>query len=412
MFKKFSEWMIGNVGKWLSKQLPAERAYLCNFKKICEEIKLADVLLIEGRSKASRIIKQITQSPWSHAALYIGRLNDIKNNDLKNHVKKCVTCDENTQLLVESEIGLGTVISPIEKYKDDHIRIVRADSLTEEDSIKVINFAIGRLGRKYNIRHLLDLMRFLFPWGLYPRRWRSSLFQHNALQPTEDICSSMIADAFQSVRYPILPLVREDEKKELELIRRNPRLFSPSDFDYSPYFSVIKYPILPMDVKGAYAHLPWKENTISDDEGVKVASINQEKIMGKSKEIQLFFTSKAYAVVGASSNPSKFGNKVLRCYMQNKLIVYPINPNEKSILGLTCVEGVSDLPEDVTSISIVTPASTTEKIVDEAILKGIKNIWMQPGAESLAAVQKCRQNNINVIASGPCVLVELGFDER
>jgi len=243
MRKSFAEWVIGKLSSWLLKELPPQRAYLSNFKKVCEEIKSADVLLIEGRSRASKIIKQVTQSPWSHAVLYIGRIDDITDLSCHEKVKQYCDCTTESQLIIESEIGLGTIISIVEKYKNDHIRILRPDALTDDDTQKVIQFAIGRLGKKYNLRHLLDLARFLFPWSLYPRRWRSTLFQHNALQPTEDICSSMIAKAFQSVRYPILPLVTEDDKNVLELIRRNPRLFSPSDFDYSPYFSVIKYPI-------------------------------------------------------------------------------------------------------------------------------------------------------------------------
>jgi len=266
MSKNISEWIIEKVGNWLTKQHSPHRAYLCNFKKILENVKQADVLLIEGRSRASRIIKQVTQSPWSHAALYIGKLDDIGDIKIRDNIQKSLHCDADAQLIVESEIGLGTVISLIEKYKDDHIRIVRADALTEEDAQKVLYFAIGRLGRKYNIRHLLDLLRFLFPWSLYPRRWRSSLFQHNALQPTEDICSSMIANAFQSVRYPILPLVIEGDKDTLELVRRNPRLFSPSDFDYSPYFDIIKYPMMPVAGFGIYHHLPWQEELMSNDD--------------------------------------------------------------------------------------------------------------------------------------------------
>ncbi|PJD94134.1 MAG: hypothetical protein CK424_00850 [Legionella sp.] len=120
------------------------------------------------------------------------------------------------------------------------------------------------MGKKYDVRHLLDLARFLFPWGLFPRKWRSTLFQHNAMQPTEDICSSMIADAFQSVHYPILPFIHEGNRNQMELVKRNSRLFTPSDFDYSPFFSVIKYPIFPPDTLKGYAHLPWDETKISD----------------------------------------------------------------------------------------------------------------------------------------------------
>lgn len=130
-----------------------------------------------------------------------------------------------------------------------------------------------------------------------------------------------------------------------------------------------------------------------------------------SDSIQNFFTSKAYAVIGASTNRQKFGNKVLRCYIQNFKTVYPVNPTEGFIEGLPCLKGVEDLPETVNSISIITPPQITEKIVEQAIKKGIKNIWMQPGAESEKAITNCLQNKVNIIANGACILVELGFVE-
>lgn len=126
-------------------------------------------------------------------------------------------------------------------------------------------------------------------------------------------------------------------------------------------------------------------------------------------KIQLFFESKAYAVIGASTNREKFGNKVLRCYIQNFKTVYPVNHKEAFIEGLACVKEVEDLPESVKSISIITPPLVTEQIVEEAIQKSIKNIWMQPGAESEVAIRSCLKNKINVLANGPCILIELGF---
>jgi len=125
--------------------------------------------------------------------------------------------------------------------------------------------------------------------------------------------------------------------------------------------------------------------------------------------IKEFFKSPAFAVVGASNDRKKFGNKVLRCYLQHDLIVYPVNLNETTVENLKCFKHISELPEKVTSISIITQPSVTEHIVDDAIAKGIKNIWMQPGAESEKAIAKARAHQINVIANGPCVLVELGF---
>lgn len=127
-------------------------------------------------------------------------------------------------------------------------------------------------------------------------------------------------------------------------------------------------------------------------------------------DIDLFLQSPAFAVVGASPNRVKYGNKVLRCYMQNGKTVYPVNLREEKIEGLDALPSVSDLPADVKSISIITPPAVTEMIVTEAIKKGtIKNIWMQPGAESDKAIKKCIVHGINIISGGPCILVAMGF---
>lgn len=129
-------------------------------------------------------------------------------------------------------------------------------------------------------------------------------------------------------------------------------------------------------------------------------------------QIKGFFNSTAFAVVGASKNREKYGNKVVRCYLQHNKVVYPVHPLEKHIENLPCINNISDLPEQVKSISIITPPQTTEKIIAQIINKGqIKNIWMQPGSESQKAIMNCKKNNINVIAGGPCVLVFLGFKE-
>lgn len=128
-------------------------------------------------------------------------------------------------------------------------------------------------------------------------------------------------------------------------------------------------------------------------------------------KIKNFFQSSAYAVVGASNNRNKYGNKVLRCYLQHDMKVIPVHPHEDQVEGLDVCHKIDDLPKTVMSISIITSPNVTEKIVEQAIQKGIKNIWMQPGAESVKAVQICKEHGINCIAGGPCILVELGFDD-
>ena len=129
------------------------------------------------------------------------------------------------------------------------------------------------------------------------------------------------------------------------------------------------------------------------------------------KQIKLFFNSEAFGVIGASANRDKYGNKVVRCYLQHQKKIYPVHANEKIIEGLNCISKLDELPEQVESISIITPPKVTEKIVKQAIAKGIKNIWMQPGAEDPNAVLECKKNNINIISGGPCMLVTLGYKE-
>jgi predicted CoA-binding protein len=128
--------------------------------------------------------------------------------------------------------------------------------------------------------------------------------------------------------------------------------------------------------------------------------------------IDRFLASPAYGVVGASPRRHKYGNKVLRCYQQAGRRAIPVNPREAVIEGAACVPDVTGLPDDVKSISIITPPAVTERVVEQAIRKGIEHVWMQPGAESEASVEACRKAGINVIADGSCVLVVLRYRER
>jgi len=131
--------------------------------------------------------------------------------------------------------------------------------------------------------------------------------------------------------------------------------------------------------------------------------------MAVKPQVEIFLQSTLIGVVGASSNRGKFGNKVLRCYLENQRAVIPVHPKETEIEGLACVASVADLPNEVNSISVITPPQITESVVKMAAEKGIENIWMQPGAESPAAISFCQEKGINLIADGTCVLVELGF---
>ncbi|MEA3464502.1 MAG: CoA-binding protein [Thermodesulfobacteriota bacterium] len=129
------------------------------------------------------------------------------------------------------------------------------------------------------------------------------------------------------------------------------------------------------------------------------------------EQIKQFLAASTFAVAGASTNRAKYGNKILRWYQQNNRNVIPINPRADIIEGVPCVASVLDLPDTVDSLSIITPPKITEQVVEQAITKGIKNIWMQPGAESKIAVERCQENGINVIADGNCLLVIIHYQE-
>jgi uncharacterized protein len=133
--------------------------------------------------------------------------------------------------------------------------------------------------------------------------------------------------------------------------------------------------------------------------------------MSTNARIQAFLDGNCFAVVGASQDRSKYGNKVLRAYQQNDLTVYPINPRAEEVEGLTCYADLNSLPETIHGVSIITPPTVTERLVEEVKAAGIRHIWMQPGAESDRAVERAESLGLNVIAGGPCILVTLRYRE-
>ena len=132
----------------------------------------------------------------------------------------------------------------------------------------------------------------------------------------------------------------------------------------------------------------------------------------ENERIQSFLASGSFAVVGASTDRSKYGNKVLRCYQQHGRKVYPINPKAPEVEGLKAYPNLAGLPERVPAISVITPPAATEQVVRDAHAAGVKHVWMQPGAESDEAVRTAESLGMNVIAGGPCLLVVMGYQEH
>ena len=138
--------------------------------------------------------------------------------------------------LVEAELSEGIVLTPIEPYQGFRLRVCRPVGWSQEDQRRVCCYALKRLGTEYKVRQLADLARFIFPYSILPRKWRSTLFEHNAGPETKIVCTTLIADAFQAVKFPVLAIVSANKRGESRLFKRNAKLFAPSDFDISPYF--------------------------------------------------------------------------------------------------------------------------------------------------------------------------------
>jgi hypothetical protein len=196
-----------------------------------------DVLLVEGRSRLSLAIKYLTQSTWSHAALYVG--------DALMKIRQGAPAGA----LIEADLQRGVVAVPLAKYATFNTRICRAVGLAPDDCRAVVEYMIDSLGKHYDLRNVVDLMRYLLPQPPVPVRWRRRMLAIGSGDPTRAICSTLIAQAFQAVHYPILPLVSsvfvegvakgETLIGELQHIRHY-SLYTPRDFDVSPYFQIVK----------------------------------------------------------------------------------------------------------------------------------------------------------------------------
>jgi hypothetical protein len=230
------------LGGWLAKYLAQPLSHYQPYaaidgERLLDLLQPGDVLLVEGNTRVSTAIKYLTQSTWSHATLFIG---DALGQGLDV---------DSAPSLIEADLKKGVIAVPLATYARFNTRICRPINLTAEDRARVVDFAVSRLGLAYDLKNLIDLGRYLLPMPPVPSFMRRRLLALGSGDPTRALCSSLIAQAFQSVRYPILPCVEtlsEEEQqasaytvKEILHIRHH-SLFTPRDFDLSPYFQVVK----------------------------------------------------------------------------------------------------------------------------------------------------------------------------
>ncbi len=201
---------------------------------MADALQVGDVLLVEGTSRFSTAIKYLTQSTWSHAALYVGGELGPKTAPPM-------------PMLVEADVLEGVRLVPLSAYTGWHTRICRPVGLGDADLAALLAFLKARLGEAYDLRNVFDLMRYLVRVPV-PGNMKRRMIALGSGDPTRAICSTLLAQAFESIRYPILPEIAlidpqhpgaAQARREVLHIR-NYSLYVPRDFDVSPYFRIVK----------------------------------------------------------------------------------------------------------------------------------------------------------------------------
>jgi hypothetical protein len=229
------------LGRGLARYLVAPgksavRPATCRPEMLAASLRKGDVLLVEGSNRISTAVKYLTQSTWSHAALCVS-----------DNLDSPITGPAQVGL-VEADVVDGVRRVSLSRYFDLHTRICRPVGLTPGEIERVVAYALSRIGHQYDLKNVIDLARYLIQTPPVPLRWRRRLLALGSGDPTMAICSSLIAQAFQAVRYPILPesLFEKSNQENCQecydefLHIRHHSLFAPRDFDISPYFKIIK----------------------------------------------------------------------------------------------------------------------------------------------------------------------------
>lgn len=252
MFARLQAAVGRRLAAYLSKSLPGyQRFDTITLEGVHSVIRPGDILLVEGNNRFSIAIKYLTQSSWSHACLHVGGGQDGIGEPV----------------LLEADLRNGVQLVPLAKYADFNIRICRPVGLTERESASVIEFARARLGHQYDLKNVFDLVRYLIQKPAVPNRYRRSMIGLGSGDPTRAICSTLIAQAFQYIDYPILPRrgAEGDDGEVPAFYKSHFTHYTPRDFDVSPYFRIVK----PTIERGFdFRRLPWAEDSAASRQGV------------------------------------------------------------------------------------------------------------------------------------------------
>jgi len=213
---------------FLSKELPGyQRLDTVAIADVAMILQKGDIVLVDGNTRISTAIKYLTQSTWSHACLYVGEKG----------------ADSSLLNLLEASLKNGVHLTNLDHYANSNLRICRPVNLSAEEAEQLAEFASQRIGHQYDLKNVTDLIRYIIQKPAVPNRYRRSLLSLGSGEPTRAICSTLIAESFQSIDYPILPRRRGEGEQSGGvplLYRPHFTQFTPRDFDLSPYFRIVK----------------------------------------------------------------------------------------------------------------------------------------------------------------------------
>ncbi|HJV23153.1 MAG TPA: hypothetical protein VJ570_10665, partial [Holophagaceae bacterium] len=215
-------------------------------------------------SRISQVIMYLTQSSWSHAAMYIGDSLLRWGGPRAEAALERWGADA-AHLVIESDMRDGVIVVPLSKYEHHNIRVCRPHGLVPEDLERVLTEMLLHLGVRYDRRNIFDLARYLTPFHLLPRKLRRRPLYLGSSSSREVICSALIARAFYKVGYPVQPVMggRADaaakqagDPAPRRMTVRHPSYIMPRDFDLSANFDVLKGHLLG-GVRLGYSPDPW-----------------------------------------------------------------------------------------------------------------------------------------------------------
>ncbi len=273
LLQKLSDFAV----KVLTKPLRTYELHVPNdMANLKRHIRKGDVVLVEGNERISECIKYLTQSSWSHSALFVGD-EPLRRNPKQREELIAQFGDDAHFLIVEALVESGVVLSPLTKYRDFNIRVCRPYNLSSPDLAEVMDEALRSVGATYDIKNVVDLARYFLPVSLIPRSLRRKALQFGSGEPTRVICSSLLATCFNRVRFPIIPRVEQLPETPASGSRRlalwprraqeppgiwrqvSPTLVTPRDFDLSPYFEIVKFNIIE-SMRFDYRKIRWADD--------------------------------------------------------------------------------------------------------------------------------------------------------